>query len=378
MRKFEFIKPQTIVDVDTENYGKFTITPLDRGYGITIGNALRRVLLSSMPGVAIVAMEIEGVSHEFMGMPGVVEDVTEIILNLKNIIFSIDEEELFKPMGQKNEDLYEISIVKDGPGVIYAKDLSVSSELKVVNPDAPVATLVEGGKFKARFFARRGIGYVGAKENEVFCKDKSGNKIIDRIAIDSIYTPVTKCVYEVEKTRVEDNFDYDKLTIEVHTNNSIKPSDAISLASKFLIDHFNVISQLNDIISNQNYMYEPEEKIANKKLEKKIEELDLSVRSYNCLKRAGINTVGELTQKTSEEMMRVRNLGRKSLKEVIQKLHEIGLELRHSFDGDYLDSDDEEDIEHDDAILEADDEAYEDSDNELTGSVILDSEEETE
>ena len=378
MRKFEFIKPQTIVDVDTENYGKFTITPLDRGYGITIGNALRRVLLSSMPGVAIVAMEIEGVSHEFMGMPGVVEDVTEIILNLKNIIFSIDEEELFKPMGQKNEDLYEISIVKDGPGVIYAKDLSVSSELKVVNPDAPVATLVEGGKFKARFFARRGIGYVGAKENEVFCKDKSGNKIIDRIAIDSIYTPVTKCVYEVEKTRVEDNFDYDKLTIEVHTNNSIKPSDAISLASKFLIDHFSVISQLNDIISNQNYMYEPEEKIANKKLEKKIEELDLSVRSYNCLKRAGINTVGELTQKTSEEMMRVRNLGRKSLKEVIQKLHEIGLELRHSFDGDYLDSDDEEDIEHDDAILEADDDAYEDSDNELTGSVILDSEEETE
>ena len=378
MRKFEFIKPQTIVDVDTENYGKFTITPLDRGYGITIGNALRRVLLSSMPGVAIVAMEIEGVSHEFMGMPGVVEDVTEIILNLKNIIFSIDEEELFKPMSQKNEDLYEISIIKDGPGVIYAKDLNVSSELKVVNPDAPVATLVEGGKFKARFFARRGIGYVGAKENEVFCKDKSGNKIIDRIAIDSIYTPVTKCVYEVEKTRVEDNFDYDKLTIEVHTNNSIKPSDAISLASKFLIDHFSVISQLNDIISSQNYMYEPEEKIANKKLEKKIEELDLSVRSYNCLKRAGINTVGELTQKTSEEMMRVRNLGRKSLKEVIQKLHEIGLELRHSFDGDYLDSDDEEDIEHDDAILEADDEAYEDSDNELTGSVILDSEEETE
>ena len=378
MRKFEFIKPQTIVDVDTENYGKFTITPLDRGYGITIGNALRRVLLSSMPGVAIVAMEIEGVSHEFMGMPGVVEDVTEIILNLKNIIFSIDEEELFKPMGQKNDELYEITIIKEGPAVIYAKDLNVSSELKVVNPDAKVATLVEGGKFKARFFARRGIGYVGAKENEVFCKDKSGNKIVDRIAIDSIYTPVTKCVYEVEKTRVEDNFDYDKLTIEVHTNNSIKPSNAISLASKFLIDHFNVISQLNDIIASQNYMYEPEEKIANKKLEKKIEELDLSVRSYNCLKRAGINTVGELTQKTSEEMMRVRNLGRKSLKEVIQKLHEIGLELRHSFDSDYLDNEDDEDIEHDDAILEADDEAYEDSDINEMGSVILDSDEETE
>ena len=355
MRNFEFIKPQTIVDVDTENYGKFTITPLDRGYGITIGNALRRVLLSSMPGVAIVAMEIEGVSHEFMGMPGVVEDVTEIILNLKNIIFSIDEEELFKPMGQKNDELYEITIIKEGPAVIYAKDLNVSSELKVVNPDAKVATLVEGGKFKARFFARRGIGYVGAKENEVFCKDKSGNKIVDRIAIDSIYTPVTKCVYEVEKTRVEDNFDYDKLTIEVHTNNSIKPSNAISLASKFLIDHFNVISQLNDIIASQNYMYEPEEKIANKKLEKKIEELDLSVRSYNCLKRAGINTVGELTQKTSEEMMRVRNLGRKSLKEVQQKLREIGLDFKHSYEsesGDYEQSyeDDFEDDSEDDDL----------------------------
>ena len=375
MRKFEFIKPQTIVDVDTENYGKFTITPLDRGYGITIGNALRRVLLSSMPGVAIVAMEIEGVDHEFMGMPGVVEDVTEIILNLKNVIFSIDEEELFKPMSQKNDDLYVISIVKEGPGVITAGDLNVSSELKVVNPDAVIATLVEGGKFQARFYARRGIGYVGAKENEIFCKDKAGNKNRSRIAIDSIYTPVTKCVYEVEKTRVEDNFDYDKLTIEVRTNNSIKPSDAISLASKFLIDHFSVISQLNSIISSQNYMYEPEEKIANKKLEKKIEELDLSVRSYNCLKRAGINTVGELTQKTSEEMMRVRNLGRKSLKEVIQKLHEIGLELRHSFDGDYLDSDEDEDIEHDDAILEMD-ENYEDSENENFGSVILDMDEE--
>ena len=267
MRKFEFIKPQTIVDVDTIDYGKFTITPLDRGYGITIGNALRRVLLSSMPGVAIVAMEIEGVSHEFMGMPGVVEDVTEIILNLKSIIFSIDEDALFKPMSQQVDDLYEISIVKKGPGVITAGDLNVSSELKVVNPEAVVATLVEGGEFKARFYARRGIGYVGAKENEIFCKDKAGNKIIDRIAIDSIYTPVTKCIYEVEKTRVEDSFDYDKVTIEVFTNKSIKPSNAISLASKFLIDHFTVISALNDVISNQNYMFEPEEKITNKKLE---------------------------------------------------------------------------------------------------------------
>lgn len=357
MRKFEFIKPQTIVEVDEANYGKFTITPLDRGYGTTLGTSLRRVLLSSMPGVAIVAMEIEGVQHEFMGMPGVVEDVTQIILNLKNIVFSIDEEELFKPMPQTVQDLYEITIIAEGPGVITAGDLNVSSELTVVNKDAVIATLAEGGKFKARFFARRGIGYVNADENKIFCKDKSGNTIVDRIAIDAIYTPVTKCNYVVEKTRVEDNVDFDKLTLEVFTNDSIKPSDAVSLASKFLIDHFEVVSKLNEAIANQNYMYEPEEKIANKKLEKKIEELDLSVRSYNCLKRAGINTVGELAQKTSEEMMRVRNLGRKSLKEVIQKLHEIGLDLRQSYDSDFLDGDENE---HNDAIIDSLD-GYEDS-----------------
>lgn len=360
MRKFEFIKPQTIVEVDELSYGKFTITPLDRGYGTTLGTSLRRVLLSSMPGVAIVAMEIEGVQHEFMGMPGVVEDVTQIILNLKNVVFSIDEAELFKPMPQTVQDLYEISIVAEGPGVITAGDLNVSSELTVVNKDAVIATLAEGGKFKARFFARRGIGYVNADENKIFCKDKAGNTIVDRIAIDAIYTPVTKCNYTVEKTRVEDNVDFDKLTLEVWTNDSIKPTDAVSLASKFLIDHFDVVSKLNEAIVSQNYMYEPEEKIANKKLEKRIEELDLSVRSNNCLHRAGINTVGELIQKTAEEMMRVRNLGRKSLKEVIQKLHEIGLDLRQSYEGEYLDLD-ENDIEHNDAIIDSE-EGYEDSD----------------
>lgn len=360
MRKFEFIKPQTIVETEEQNYGKFTITPLDRGYGTTLGTSLRRVLLSSMPGVAIVAMEIEGVQHEFMGMPGVVEDVTQIILNLKNVVFAIDEEELFKPMPQIVQDLYEITIIAEGPGVITAGDLNVSSELTVVNKDAVIATLAEGGKFKARFFARRGIGYVNADENKIFCKDKAGNTIVDRIAIDAIYTPVTKCNYTVEKTRVEDNVDFDKLTLEVWTNNSIKPTDAVSLASKFLIDHFDVVSKLNEAIVSQNYMYEPEEKIANKKLEKRIEELDLSVRSNNCLHRAGINTVGELIQKTAEEMMRVRNLGRKSLKEVIQKLHEIGLDLRQSYEGEYLGLDDNDDIEHNDAIIDSE-EGYEDS-----------------
>ncbi len=377
MRKFEFIKPQTIVEIDELNYGKFTITPLDRGYGTTLGTSLRRVLLSSMPGVAIVAMEIEGVQHEFMGMPGVVEDVTQIILNLKNIVFSIDEEELFKPMPQTTQDLYEITIIAEGPGVITAGDLNVSSELTVVNKDAVIATLAEGGKFKARFFARRGVGYVNSDENKIFCKDKAGNTIVDRIAIDAIYTPVTKCNYLVEKTRVEDNVDFDKLTLEVWTNNSIKPTDAVSLASKFLIDHFDIVSKLNEAIATQNYMYEPEEKIANKKLEKRIEELDLSVRSLNCLKRAGINTVGELAQKTSEEMMRIRNLGRKSLKEVIQKLHEIGLDLRQSYESEYLDLEENE-LEHNDAIIDSE-EGYEDSEYVGEGeSMILEMESEDE
>ena len=347
MRKFEFIKPQTFVEYnESESYGKFTITPLERGYGITLGNALRRVLLSSMPGVAIVAIEIEGVEHEFMALDGILEDVTEIILNLKNIHIKTDpEEQLFKAMPNDPQDLYELSIVANGERVITAGDLEHSSEIEIVNPDQVIATLEKNGHFKAKFYARRGIGYVSAEENKIFCKDKYGNNIVSRIAIDSIYTPVTKVKYDVEKTRVDENVDYDKLTLEVWTNKVMKPANAASLASKFIIEHFNVVSGLNEIIIEQDYMYEREEKVTNKKLEKKIEELDLSVRSYNCLKRAGIHTVGELTQKTEEEMMRVRNLGRKSLKEVVQKLREIGLDLRRSYDNDYDYSEYDEDVD---------------------------------
>lgn len=352
MRKFEFIKPQTFVEYNEgDNYGKFVITPLERGYGITLGNALRRVLLSSMPGVAIVAIEIEGVEHEFMALDGILEDVTEIILNLKNINLTVSEDQLFKPMPNENQDLFELSIVADGERVVTAGDLEHSSELIIVNPEQVIATLEKNAHFKAKFYARRGIGYVGAEENKVFCKDKFGNTIVSRIAIDSIYTPVTKVKYDVEKTRVDENVDYDKLTIEIWTNKGITPADAASLASKFLIQHFEVVSQLNQFVNEQEYMYEREEKVTNKKLEKKIEELDLSVRSYNCLKRAGIHTVGELAQKTEEEMMRVRNLGRKSLKEVVQKLREIGLDLRRSYDAEYDFSDDfdEEDSNDDDS-----------------------------
>ena len=346
MRKFEFIKPQTFVEYnESESYGKFIITPLERGYGITLGNALRRVLLSSMPGVAIVAIEIEGVEHEFMALDGILEDVTEIILNLKNVHLTVSEDQLFKAMPNDAQELFELSIVAEGERVITAGDLTRSSELIIVNPEQVIATLEKNARFKAKFYARRGIGYVSAEENKVFCKDKYGNNIISRIAIDAIYTPVVKVKYDVEKTRVDENVDYDKLTLEVWTNKGITPANAASLASKFLIEHFSVVSGLNEIIVEQDYMYEREEKVTNKKLEKKIEELDLSVRSYNCLKRAGIHTVGELTLKTEEEMMRVRNLGRKSLKEVVQKLREIGLDLRRSYDNDYDYSEYDEDVE---------------------------------
>jgi len=353
MRKFEFIKPTTSLEhKEGDNYGKLTISQLERGYGTTIGNALRRVLLSSMPGVAIVAIDIAGVEHEFMALDNIIEDVTEIILNLKNIILTVPDEEIYKSQSEQ-QDLMELSISTEGAKVITAKDLKYSSDqLIIVNPDQVIATLEKGAKFNARFFARRGIGYVGAEENKVFCKTKSGDRIVSRIPIDAIYTPVTKVKYTVEKMRVEEDVNYDKLILEVWTNKGITPADAISLASKFLMQHFEVPSELNSQINDQDYMYEREEKVANKKLEKKIEELDLSVRSYNCLKRANINTVGELSQKTEEEMMRVRNLGRKSLKEVVTKLREIGLDLRRSYESDYDTLDD--DIE-DDTNLDEDD-----------------------
>jgi len=303
-----------------------------------------------MPGIAIVAVEIEGVEHEFMAIDGIREDVTEIILNLKNIIITVSEDKLFKAMPHNPQDLIELSIVAEGERVITAGDLEISSEYTIVNPEQVIANLEKNARFKAKFFARRGVGYVGAEENKVFCKDKNGNTIISRIATDAIYTPVTKVRYDVEKTRVDENVDYEKLTMEVWTNKSITAANAASLASKFLIDHFVVVARLNEIVIEQDYMYEREEKITNRKLEKKIEELDLSVRSYNCLKRAGINTVGELAQKAEEEMMRVRNLGRKSLKEVVQKLREIGLDLRRSYDSDYdySDFDDDSDDSSDD------------------------------
>lgn len=356
MRKFEFIKPQITVENSNEGntYAKFVISPLERGYGLTLGNALRRVLLSSMPGVAFVAMSIEGVAHEFMALDKVREDVTGIVLNLKKVIFKIDDELLYKPMPKANEEIFELSVYKEGEGVVTAGDLiDHSNLLTVVNPDQVIATLSKGAKFKAVFYAKRGIGYVSANENKIYCKDENNNIYTDRIAIDSIYTPITKVNYNVEKTRVNEDVSFDKLTMEVWTNDSLKPTDAVSLASKFLIEHFQIFTELNDKIGKEEYMYEQEEKVVNKKLETRIEELDLSIRSSNCLKRAGLNTLGDLIQKTEEEMMRIRNLGRKSLKEVSMKLHERGLSFKHQYDGeDYFDDMDE--LE-DDQILDEDD-----------------------
>ena len=362
MRSFEFIKPQITneTEVESNNYGKFVITPLERGYGLTLGNALRRVLLSSMPGIAIVATEIEGVQHEFMALNGIREDITGIVLNLKKIVFKFknDEEKLFKPMPLGSEEFYTLSIHAKGNAngdvVVTAGDLvDESNELSVINKDQVICTLEEGGEFKAKFYAKRGIGYVSANENKKFCRDENGNVYVERIAIDSIYTPVVRANYDVEKTRVEDDVTYDKLTLEVWTNDSIKPADAVSLASKFLVEHFEIVSMINETIVNQQYMQEQQEVVETKEYETSIEELDLSVRSKNCLKRANIYTLGDLIRKSEDEMMKVRNLGRKSLKEIMQKLHERGLDLNRSYDTDDSFDDDVEDDEQ-----EIDDSSY--------------------
>lgn len=354
MRKVEFIKPTLKIvndsNVQDANYCKLEISPLERGYGLTIGNALRRVLLSSMPGAAAVAMCLEGAEHEFCGVEGIREDVTEIILNIKNIIFTINQ---FKneegDFGDESEilrlELHQENLTSESK-VVTAGDIDLTSTevVTVVNPEQPIATLAPGGKINMELFIRNGVGYVNAEENKRFCKENN-NRIINRLPVDSIFTPVTRCKYDVVKTRFEDNFDCDLLTIEVWTNGSIAATNALSLAAKFLVEHFALVQDLNSFIKDHEYMMQKEEKVTNSKLDRKIEDLDLSVRSYNCLKRANINTVGELTQKTEEEMMKVRNLGRKSLKEVVQKLREIDLNLKNStssFDFDSEDDDEEE------------------------------------
>ena len=360
MRKVDFIKPVLEIEdhlSDDPNYCKLKISPLERGYGMTIGNALRRVMLSSLPGAAVVAVSIEGVEHEFTGIPNIVEDVTEIILSIKNIVLTVNDDKNSRGDYGDDNAVYRLELIAEVPSlsdqrrkgipedklektrVITAANINTSSTeiIRIVNSDQKIATIQAGGKLKMELFVRNGIGYVGANENKRFCRE-GNNRILNRLPIDSIFTPIKRCRYDVVKTRYEDNFDCDLLTFEVWTNGSIKPSNALSLAAHFLVEHFTVIEDLNVYIKEREFMQQKEEKVTNKKLDKKIEDLDLSVRSYNCLKRANINTVGELTQKTVEEMMKVRNLGKKSLKEVVEKLREIGLSLKNEngfSDGNY-------------------------------------------
>ncbi len=296
-------------------YGKFVVEPLERGNGTTLGNSLRRILLSSLPGAAVTQVKIDGVLHEFSTIPGVTEDVTEIILNIKNLALRMH--------GENNK---VIKIDEQGEKVVTAKDIIADPDIEVINPDLYIATLGEGSRLYMEMSVEKGRGYATAEKN------KQPNQIIGMIPIDSIFTPVTKVNYTVENTRVGNRTDYDKLTLEISTNGALNPDEAASLGAKILSEHLNLFITLTDHVSDVEIMVEKEEDKRDKVLEMTIEELDLSVRSFNCLKRAGINTVEELTQKTEEDMMKVRNLGKKSLEEVQQKLRALDLSLRKSDD----------------------------------------------
>lgn len=293
-------------------YGKFVVEPLERGYGTTLGNSLRRVLLSSLPGYAITSAKIEGVLHEFSTIDGVKEDVTEIVLNLKGVILKIH--------GDGPKTLY---IDASGKCQVTAGDIQVDSEVEVLNPEHVIANLEDGGVLKMELTCDKGRGYVSAERNKQLMQP-----IIGVIAIDSIYTPVLKVNYTVENTRVGQITDYDKLTLEAWTNGTISAQDAVSLGAKILTDHLNLFVDLSEEARETETMIVKNDDSKTKVLEMTIEELDLSVRSFNCLKRASINTVEDLTNRTEEDMMRVRNLGRKSLEEVIAKLESLGLSLR--------------------------------------------------
>ncbi|PWF99956.1 DNA-directed RNA polymerase subunit alpha [Levilactobacillus bambusae] len=311
----EFEKPNVHKIDESENYGKIVVEPLERGYGTTLGNSLRRVLLSSLPGAAITSLQIDGVLHEFSTIEGVVEDVTQIILNVKKIALKLS--------GDDDEEA-NLEINVKGPAQVTANDIVAGADVEVMNPDLYICTVADGASFHMSMKANKGRGYVSADENKARMEDMP----IGELAIDSIYTPIERVNYQVENTRVGHRADYDKLTLDVWTNGSITPSEAISLAAKVLTEHLTMFVDLTDEAKNAEIMVEKEETHKEKMLEMPIEELDLSVRSYNCLKRAGINTVQELTNRTEADMMKVRNLGRKSLEEVKAKLADLGLSLR--------------------------------------------------
>ena len=308
----EFEKPNIeCLEIDeTNNYAKFVCEPLERGYGVTIGNSLRRILLSSLPGCAITSVKIEGVLHEFSTIPNVVEDVPEVIVNLKNVRLKFDGNE---------EKTLRINF--KGEGEVTAADIESDGTVEVLNPDLHIATVSEGGNLVMELTADRGRGYNSSEKN------KKPNQDISVLPIDSIYTPVKKVNYHVENTRVGQMVDYDKLTIEVWTDGSLKAHEALSLAAKVMTGHLELFIDLSETTKNTQVMVEKEESKKEKVLEMSIEELELSVRSYNCLKRANISTVEDLISKSESEMMKVRNLGKKSFDEVTAKLHSLGLDF---------------------------------------------------
>ncbi len=308
----EIEKPRIeCIETPTDSsYGKYIIEPLERGYGTTLGNSLRRVLLSSLPGTAVTSIRINGVQHEFSTIPGVKEDVTEIVLNVKSIIARLHSE------GAKT-----VYIEAVGEGVVTAGDIKTDAEVEILNPEQPIATLEPDGALSMELTFDHGRGYVSADKN------KNPQTAIGTIPVDSIYTPVLKVNYSVENTRVGNQTDFDKLTIEVWTDKTITARDAVSLGAKILCDHFTLFTDLSDTVGNHPTVVEKTEQQRDKVLEMTIEELDLSVRSFNCLKRANINTVEDLISKTQDEMIKVRNLGRKSLEEVEHKLAQMGLSL---------------------------------------------------
>ena len=312
MLKFEKPDYKVAEYVESNHYGKFELEPLERGFGTTIGNALRRVMLSSLPGDAITSVKIDGVVHEFSTIPGVKEDVTEIILNLKGLTASLFCD------GPKT-----VEINAAGPCVITAGDIKCDSEVEILNPDLHIATLNDEAKLYMEITLDKGRGYVSADRN----KQNMTTNVLGVIPIDSIYTPVLKVNYNVENTRVGQITDYDKLALEVWTNGVINAQEAVSLAAKVLTEHLNLFVNLSDKAQSVEIMVEKDDKGKERILELTIEELDLSVRSFNCLKRAGINTVEDLIGKSEEDMMKVRNLGRKSLEEVIHKLESLGFKL---------------------------------------------------
>lgn len=299
--------------IENNNFGKFELEPLERGFGTTIGNALRRVMLSSMPGSAIVAIRIDGVMHEFQTIDGIVEDVTTIVLNLKNVVV--------KNLTEETKELH-LSVSEEG--VVTAGDIKTDSDVEIINKDQVIATISKGGKLDMDLIVSNGRGYVPSVDNKKFIE---GNKI-GFIPIDALYSPVERVSYEIENARVGQDANYDKLIMNVQTNGSLKPEEAMALASKILIEHLNIIADLNEIADVTGIMNAKQEDSKLKKLETPIDDLDFSVRAYNCLKRANVNTLGDLTEKTELEMMKIRNLGKKTLKEVIDKIKEMGLRFR--------------------------------------------------